>query len=85
VEVLDRTSASNEATTRSTVGGHLTPHLRALAKSAEPLIAQHRANDGLGVLAAMIVIAVVALIAEWLLTMIADRLLTWRPETTVNE
>jgi len=28
---------------------------------------------------------VVALIAEWLLTMIEDRLLTWRPETTVNE
>jgi NitT/TauT family transport system permease protein len=25
------------------------------------------------------------LIAEWLLTMIEDRLLTWRPETTVNE
>jgi len=25
------------------------------------------------------------LFAEWLLTMIEDRLLTWRPETTVNE
>jgi NitT/TauT family transport system permease protein len=33
----------------------------------------------------MIVIAVVALIAEWLLTMIEHRLLTWRPRTTVNE
>jgi NitT/TauT family transport system permease protein len=33
----------------------------------------------------MIVIAVVALITEWPLTMIEDRLLTWRPETTVNE
>ena len=37
--------------------------------------------DSNGVFAAMIVIAVVALIAEWLLTMIEDRLLTWRPET----
>jgi NitT/TauT family transport system permease protein len=33
-------------------------------------------NDGLVVFAAMIVIAVVALIAEWLLNMIEDRLLT---------
>jgi ABC-type nitrate/sulfonate/bicarbonate transport system permease component len=41
--------------------------------------------DSNGVFAAMIVIAVVALIAEWLLTMIEDRLLTWRPETTINE
>jgi NitT/TauT family transport system permease protein len=41
--------------------------------------------DSNGVFAAMIVIAVVALIAEWLLTMIEDRLLTWRPETTANE
>jgi NitT/TauT family transport system permease protein len=41
--------------------------------------------DSNGVFAAMIVIAVVALIAEWLLTMIEDRLLTWRPEATVNE
>ena len=40
--------------------------------------------DSNGVFAAMIVIAVVALIAEWLLTMIEDRLLTWRPETTVE-
>jgi hypothetical protein len=31
----------------------------------------------------LIVIAVVALIAEWLTT-IEDRLLTWRPEATVN-
>ena len=38
--------------------------------------------DSNGVFAAMIVIAVVALIAEWLLTMIEDRLLTWRPETS---
>jgi hypothetical protein len=37
-----------------------------------------------GQTAFLIVIAVVALIAEWLLTMIEDRLLTWRPETTVN-
>src|SRR6266700_6272873 len=41
--------------------------------------------DSNGVFAAMIVIAVVALIAEWLLTMVEDRLLTWRPETSVNE
>jgi NitT/TauT family transport system permease protein len=41
--------------------------------------------DSNGVFAAMIVIAVVALIAEWLLTMVEDRLLTWRPETTANE
>src|SRR3954463_15821438 len=41
--------------------------------------------DASGVFAAMVVIAVVALIAEWLLTMIEDRLLTWRPETTANE
>jgi len=27
----------------------------------------------------------VALIAEWLLTMIEDRLLTWHPEATINE
>lgn len=32
----------------------------------------------------MIVIAVVALIAEWLLTMVEDRLLTWQPETSVS-
>nr|WP_253713410.1 ABC transporter permease [Bradyrhizobium sp. WD16] len=38
--------------------------------------------DSNGVFAAMIVIAVVALIAEWLLTMIENRLLTWRPETS---
>src|SRR3954453_3956758 len=41
--------------------------------------------DSNGVFAAMIVIAVVALLAEWLLTMLEDRLLTWRPETTANE
>jgi len=33
----------------------------------------------------MIVITVVALIAEWILAMIEDRLLTWRLETAVNE
>jgi NitT/TauT family transport system permease protein len=37
------------------------------------------------VFAAMIVIAVVALIAEWILTLIEDRLLTWRPETHAGE
>jgi NitT/TauT family transport system permease protein len=41
--------------------------------------------DSNGVFAAMIVIAVVALIAEWILTMIQDWLLAWRPETTVNK
>jgi NitT/TauT family transport system permease protein len=33
----------------------------------------------------VIVIAVVALIAERLLAMIEDRLLTWRPKTTVKQ
>jgi NitT/TauT family transport system permease protein len=33
----------------------------------------------------MIAIAMAALIAGWLRTMFEDRLLTWRPETTVNE
>ncbi|WP_441229061.1 ABC transporter permease [Tardiphaga sp. 215_C5_N2_1] len=41
--------------------------------------------DSNGVFAAMIVIAIVALLAEWILTMIENRLLTWRPDTTVNE
>ena len=41
--------------------------------------------DSNGVFAAMIVIAVVALIAEWILTLIENRLLTWRPETTAGE
>lgn len=40
------------------------------------------AFDANGVFAAMIVIAVVALVAEWLLTVIENRLLAWRPETT---
>src|ERR687884_477325 len=40
------------------------------------------AFDANGVFAAMIVIAVVALVAEWLLTVIENRLLSWRPETT---
>jgi NitT/TauT family transport system permease protein len=46
---------------------------------------KRRCFDSNGVFAAMIVIAAVAFIAEWLLTMIEDRLPTWRPETTVNE
>ena len=41
--------------------------------------------DSNGVFAAMIVIAVVALIAEGILMLIEDRLLTWRPETSPNE
>jgi NitT/TauT family transport system permease protein len=43
------------------------------------------ASPNNGAFATTIVIAVLALIAEWLLTMIEDRLLTWRPETTINE
>lgn len=39
--------------------------------------------DANGVFAAMIVVAVVALLAEWLLTMVENRLLTWRPSSTV--
>jgi len=38
--------------------------------------------DSNGVFAAMIVIAVVALCAEWILTTIEKRLLTWRPEVS---
>ncbi|MDB5633263.1 MAG: transporter, permease, partial [Tardiphaga sp.] len=41
--------------------------------------------DSNGVFAAMIVIAVVALVAEWILTLIENRLLTWRPDATINE
>jgi NitT/TauT family transport system permease protein len=41
--------------------------------------------DANGVFAAMIVVAVVALLAEWLLTMVENRLLTWRPNTSVND
>ena len=41
--------------------------------------------DSNGVFAAMIVIAVVALIAEWILMLIEDRLLTWRPEASHND
>lgn len=42
--------------------------------------------DANGVFAAMIVVAAVALLAEWLLTMVENRLLTWRPNaTTLNE
>ncbi|MBI5130360.1 MAG: ABC transporter permease [Rhodopseudomonas palustris] len=41
--------------------------------------------DSNGVFAAMIVIAVVALLAEWLLTTLENRLLTWRPETNAGE
>jgi hypothetical protein len=55
------------------------------SKSVKLLIAQHAANNRLGVFPAMIVVAALALIAELLLTMIEDRLLTGRPETTVNE
>ena len=40
------------------------------------------AFDANGVFAAMIVIAVVALLAEWLLTLLENHLLAWRPETT---
>jgi NitT/TauT family transport system permease protein len=35
--------------------------------------------DANGVFAAMILVAVVALIAEWVLTMIENRLISWRP------
>ena len=38
--------------------------------------------DSSGVFAAMIVVAIVALIAEALLTLLENRLLSWRPETT---
>ncbi len=41
--------------------------------------------DSNGVFAAMIVIAVVALIAEWILMLLEDRLLTWRPEASRSE
>ncbi|KQW18863.1 hypothetical protein ASC80_15280 [Afipia sp. Root123D2] len=41
--------------------------------------------DANGVFAAMIVVAVVALLAEWLLTMVENRLLTRRPNTSVND
>jgi NitT/TauT family transport system permease protein len=41
--------------------------------------------DSNGVFAAMIVIAVVALLAEWLLTALENRLLTWRPEAGAGE
>jgi NitT/TauT family transport system permease protein len=41
--------------------------------------------DSNGVFAAMIVVAVVALIAEWFLMLIENRLLTWRPETSRGE
>ncbi|MGX9391381.1 ABC transporter permease [Nitrobacteraceae bacterium UC4446_H13] len=40
--------------------------------------------DSNGVFAAMIVIAVVALCAEWILTTIEKRLLTWRPEVSAG-
>lgn len=41
--------------------------------------------DSNGVFAAMIVIAVVALAAEWLLTLMENRLVTWRPDATAGE
>jgi NitT/TauT family transport system permease protein len=43
------------------------------------------AFDANGVFAAMIVIAVVALVAEGLLTLLEDRLLAWRPEKSAGE
>ncbi len=43
------------------------------------------AFDANGVFAAMIVIAVVALAAEGLLTLLENRLLSWRPEKTAGE
>ena len=43
------------------------------------------AFDANGVFAAMIVIAIVALIAEALLTLLENRLLKWRPETGAGE
>jgi NitT/TauT family transport system permease protein len=38
--------------------------------------------DANGVFAAMILVAVVALIAEWVLTLIETRLISWRPTAT---
>jgi NitT/TauT family transport system permease protein len=38
--------------------------------------------DANGVFAAMIVVAIVALVAEWLLTLLENHLLSWRPEAT---
>ena len=38
--------------------------------------------DANGVFAAMIVVAAIALLAEWLLTMVENRLLTWRPNAS---
>ena len=43
------------------------------------------AFDSNGVFAAMIVIAIVALLAEALLTLLEDRLLSWRPEKTSGQ
>lgn len=43
------------------------------------------AFDANGVFAAMIVIAVVALVAEGLLTLLENRLLSWRPEKSAGE
>ncbi|MBV9077565.1 MAG: ABC transporter permease [Methylobacteriaceae bacterium] len=43
------------------------------------------AFDANGVFAAMIVIAVVALLAEGLLTLLENRLLSWRPEKSAGE
>jgi NitT/TauT family transport system permease protein len=40
--------------------------------------------DANGVFAAMIVVAAVALMAEWLLTMVENRLLTWRPSSAAD-
>jgi NitT/TauT family transport system permease protein len=41
--------------------------------------------DSNGVFAAMIVVAVVAVAAEWLLTLVENRLVSWRPEQVAAE
>jgi NitT/TauT family transport system permease protein len=41
--------------------------------------------DSAGIYAGMIVITVIALLAEWLLTLLEQRLLRWRPPTSGNE
>jgi NitT/TauT family transport system permease protein len=38
--------------------------------------------DAAGIYAGMIIITVIALLAEWLLTLLENHLLAWRPETT---
>jgi NitT/TauT family transport system permease protein len=41
--------------------------------------------DSAGIYAGMIVITVIALLAEWLLTALENRLLKWRPPTASAE